>query len=250
MKKKLLIPILLMIPIFSLFLFSLLKIINWNIDNKATNLMMHEIEENREKKDFTNSKNEIESTDNNSIIDFEKLKKMNDEVVGWIEIPNTRIDYPIVRHSDNSFYLTHSFNKKKNQAGWIFLDYRSDMSKNEKNTIIYGHNRLDESMFGTLKNLTKEDYLKNNEHYIYVETPDANYKYEIFSIYRIDTTDDYIKTNFSDEELSSWLNVLKNRSIYNFNVAISKEDNILTLSTCSNKNKKLVVHAKLLLNKN
>ena len=85
--------------------------------------------------------------------DFDKLKKMNSDIVGYIEVDNTNISYPVVKSSDNSYYLNHSYTKEKNNIGSIFLDYRNDLDNLSKNNIIYGHGRLDNTMFGSLNNL-------------------------------------------------------------------------------------------------
>ena len=86
-------------------------------------------------------------------LDFNKLFSVNNETVGWISVPNTSINYPVAKTNDNSFYLNHSFDKSKNTAGWIFADYRNSFNGQDKNIIVYGHNRMDSSMFATLKNL-------------------------------------------------------------------------------------------------
>lgn len=85
------------------------------------------------------------------------------------------IDYPVVQASDNSFYLTRSFDKSKNSAGWIFADYRNKLDGTDKNIILYGHNRLDNSMFATLNNTQKESWYNNPENkYITYTTPNRN----------------------------------------------------------------------------
>lgn len=83
-------------------------------------------------------------------VNFNDLKKTNPDIVGWIKVNGTNINYPFVQSKDNKYYLTHSFNKSYNSAGWVFLDYRNN-NTNNKNTIIYAHGRTDKTMFGTLK---------------------------------------------------------------------------------------------------
>ena len=95
--------------------------------------------------------------------DFLKLKKINSEIVGVIKIKNTNINYPIVQSSDNTYYLDHSYTKDKSSAGAIFLDYRNDLENLSKNNIIYGHHRLDNTMFGSLSNLFEEEWLNNKD---------------------------------------------------------------------------------------
>lgn len=86
-------------------------------------------------------------------VDFSELKEMNSSIAGWIKLGGTNINYPFVQGNDNSYYLTHSFNKSGNQAGWIFLDYRNNKDEYDKNTIIYGHALQTGSMFGSLKDV-------------------------------------------------------------------------------------------------
>ena len=85
---------------------------------------------------------------------------MNSDVVGWIQVAGTNINYPIVQSNDNDFYLNHSFDKSINGAGWVFMDYRNNPSSFDKNTIIYAHSRVDGSMFHTLRNVVKESWFK------------------------------------------------------------------------------------------
>ena len=95
-------------------------------------------------------------------LNFEKLFAVNNRTVGWIRVPNTTIDYPVAQASDNSFYLNHSFDKSWNSAGWIFADYRNKFDGTDKNIILYGHNRMDSSMFATLKNTQNPDWYNNS----------------------------------------------------------------------------------------
>lgn len=133
-----------------------------------------------------------------------------------------------------------------NSAGWLFLDYRNNINNN-KNTIIYAYGRTDKTMFGSLKTVLTNNWLSNtNNHIIKISTEKENTLWQIFSVYRIPTTSDYLQTDFNNEnEYLDFLNMIKNRSFYNFITEINSEDKILTLSTCHNKDK-IVVHAKLI----
>ena len=218
-----------------IFLYSLYKIYNWNIDNINTNKVADEIKNIATE---NNNNNLTETTKKN----FNKLLEENDEVVGWIKVSGTDIDYPYVKHKDNSYYLNHSFNKSTNDAGWIFLDYQNNTNFEDNNTIIYAHNRIDGSMFGSLRNTLKKDWYNNpNNHIITIETLSNTFTFQIFSIYIIETTDDYLDINMQEG-----YDLFINRSIYNFNIQVTNEDKILTLSTCYNNQKKLVLHAKLI----
>lgn len=181
-------------------------------------------------------------------VDFSDLLKINDEVKGWIQVNGTNINYPFVQSEDNSYYLTHSFDKSYNRAGWVFLDYRNNMNNLNKNTILYAHGRVDTTMFGSLKNIIKSDWYSNSNNYIIkLSTEKENTLWQIFSVYHIKTTNDYIQTSFDNDDIYlQFLKLLQNRSIYNFNVELNSNDKILTLSTCYNSVEKVVLHAKLI----
>lgn len=182
-------------------------------------------------------------------VDFDNLKSINNNVKGWIQVNGTNINYPFVQTNNNDYYLTHSFDKSYNSAGWVFLDYRNDLSNfNDKNTIIYAHGRLDNTMFGSLKNILSSGWINNTNNYVVkLSTEYENTLWQVFSVYHIPTTSDYIKTNFKDNaEFEEFANMLLNRSTHKFNTSISTNDRILTLSTCYNKSEKVVLHAKLI----
>lgn len=180
-------------------------------------------------------------------VNFNDLKKTNPDIVGWIKVNGTNINYPFVQSKDNKYYLTHSFNKSYNSAGWVFLDYRNN-NTNNKNTIIYAHGRTDKTMFGTLKKVLNNRWLNNTNNYVIkISTETENSLWQIFSIYHIPTTSDYLQTDFyNDTEYQNFLDMIKNRSNHRFNTNVGSNDNILTLSTCYNDNDKMVVHAKLI----
>jgi len=174
---------------------------------------------------------------------------INPDVVGWLKVNNTNVDYPVVQSLDNDFYLQHNLYKDKDKNGWIYMDYRNSNENLDRNTIIFGHNMYYSGvMFGTLANATKKSWYENPENQIisYDSLYESN-KYQIFSIYIIPKTSDYLKTYFAnDDEFIEFSNMLKNRSIHNFNIDIQPDDKIITLSTCSNHTNRLVIHAKLL----
>ena len=220
---------------------------NWNQDNKKSeNIMKNILKDNSEISNDIVSKEEVEH------INFNKLIETNSDTIGWIQVFGTKINYPVVQTNDNQFYLTHTFDKSYNKTGWIFADYNNKNLKNnelDKNTIIYGHNRENDSMFGTLSNvLTKEWREDINNTNINFSTINKEMKWQVFSTYTIESEDNYIRTKFfSDEEYIKFINNIKKRSIYDFNVEVSKDDNILTLSTCTNiGDGRIVLHAKLI----
>ena len=180
---------------------------------------------------------------------FNELKEINNDTIGYLKVNNTNIDYPVVQAKDNDFYLKNDYYKNSNRHGWIFMDYRNDKDNLNKNTIIYGHNLANQKMFGTLRYaLNKSWYSKTNNQIITFNTPYKNMNWQIFSIYKVPVTTDYLKTNFSnDNDYLDFIKMIKERSIYDFKVELNKDDFILTLSTCSNgHDQRLVVHAKLI----
>ena len=226
-KKKILLIILTIISIFSF-----AKIIIYYINsyqNKKTNQELIE--------------KSIKKIDNKHKINYSKIN--NEDVVGWIIMNQNKINYPILKSNDNNFYLTRDYNKKHNQSGSIFMDYRNNDFK-DKNTVIYGHSMLDGTMFGSLREMFKKGYFdtKNNN---YIKIYDLNSKeitYQIFSYYIIDTENYYITTTFTTEEqYKIFIDRITKRSYKNFNIKIDTTDQILTLSTCSSNNKRKVLHA-------
>ena len=180
-------------------------------------------------------------------VNFDELKKINDDTVAYIKVNNTNIDYIVVKGSDNSYYLDHNFNKNKNVSGWIFADYRNKFDGNDKNIIVYGHNTWDGSMFGSLRKVFDNDWHSDKENYIIkFITEEEIADYQVFSTYVIDKEDYYITTDFnSDSEFETFIKTLKFRSFYQYDVDTNKEDKILTLSTCSGDGKqRIVLHAK------
>lgn len=229
-------------------IYSGIKIYKWYKDKTSNKEIVEQIKETVAVEDENKDKNEDKNEDKEEYtIDFNKLKEQNKETVAWIKVNNTNIEYPVVKANNNNFYLNHSFDKSENLAGWIFADYRNKFDNTDKNIIIYGHNMRDGSMFGSLKNILNSDWYENEENTnITLYTENEKCIYKVFSIYKIESEDYYIKTEFSnDNEFEQFVNTIKNRSIKKFDIDVSKEDNILTLSTCANNNRyRIVLHAK------
>ena len=192
----------------------------------------------------------INKIDTNFInVNLNYYLQKNSETIGWLQINGTKIDYPVVQHSNNDFYLEHDFYKRKTKNGWIFGDYRNNFEKFDNNTIIYGHNLINKTMFGTLPKLLNKNWFSNkNNHYIKLSTKNTNTIWQIFSVYKITPTTDYLQTRFnSSTAYQEFLNTLKSRSEYNFNLDVNYTDKIITLSTCDNTGtKRIAIHAKLI----
>ena len=181
-------------------------------------------------------------------VSLKTLRENNDQVVSWLAVDGTSINYPIVKSDDNEFYLNHDFNKDLKSSGWTFMDYRNSDDLSDDNTVFYGHNLANKTAFGSLTNVFKKNWIKKSNHYIVVLNDDGKHIYEIFSTYEIEPEAYYIQTNFSNkEDLDIFFNALKARSTYDFKVDVGKTDRIITLSTCTDDNaKRRVVHAKLI----
>lgn len=241
---------------------SLFNIFLWNKDNKANENNLKDIEENTEikiVKDNDNTEFINKPLDENDDywyystfdlidVDLKKLKEKNNDTIGWLNVNNTNINYPFVKSSDNDYYLHHSFDKSYNNAGWVFLDYRNNKNLTDKNNIIYGHHRVNNTMFTSLLNTLNESWYTNKDnHIIRVSLENENSLWQIISVYKIPVESYYITTKFNnDNEFITFLDTISKRSIYNFNYNVNKEDIILTLSTCYDDNTRVVVHAKLI----
>lgn len=263
------VKILLFSVLFSVFviglIISLLQIFFWSNDNNNILKLSEDISKNTEVKMIDNDKNteviedkSLKNDKDNSYwqfikmplidVDIDKLINQNKDTVGWINVNNTNINYPFVQTKDNKYYLKHAFDRSWNEAGWVFLDYRNNKDFSSRNNIIYGHSRLDKTMFGSLRNVLNNDWYNNkSNHVIRLSTQSENTMWQVFSVYKILEESYYITTDFSDDtEYSKFLKTIKNRSVHDFGVGVSSDDKILTLSTCSSNNKRIVVHAKLI----
>ena len=182
-------------------------------------------------------------------VNFSSLLEKNNDTVGWIKVEGTKVNYPIVQTTDNEYYLTHDYQKNSNSGGWIFGDYRNNFENFKKNTIIYGHNMNNKTMFGSIPDSVLSNSWQNNtnNHIIKMSTLTTNTVWKIFSVYTIEPETFYLKTVFSTSKYQEFIDTIKNRSVYNFDTEITTNDKILTLSTCDNLGtKRVVVHAKLI----
>ena len=227
-------------------IYSLINIINWKKDVDDNDKIQEKIEDNITIIEPIEEEQEVKYE-----IDFKSLKETNKDTIAYVKVNNTNIDYVVVKGNDNSYYLKHNFNKEYNIAGWIFADYHNKFDETDKNIVIFGHNTKDGSMFGTLKNVLDKSWQENKDNLeITLVTEKGQYKYQVFSTYSITPEDYYINTIFnSDDEYSKFINKIKSRSNYDYNIEVDSNDNVLTLSSCIGDGKKRVVlHAKLIDN--
>ena len=183
-------------------------------------------------------------------VDFSELKRRNPDTVGWINVRSTNINYPIVQAGDNDYYLKHAYDRSYNGAGWIFADYQNNMKRFDKNTVIYGHSRLDYTMFGSLKNVLQESWYANKDnHVVFLSTPQSNTMWQVFSAYKIEPESYYLTTSFSGETAyANFLEKVRGRSVHDFRAEVGVRDKILTISTCANnrEDERIVLHARLI----
>ena len=242
--------------------FSGFQIWQWNLDNKHTKEQEKEIEEVVKVEEVPASDSDTlvnQPQDKNNDywnyiklplinVNFDELLTKNSDTVAFLKVNGTNINYPVVQSNDNSYYLTHSYNKSKNDAGWVFLDYRNDINNLSQNTIIYAHGRWDSTMFGSLKNVFKNDWYNQTDNYVvHLSTPTYNSLWQVFSVYSIPTETYYLTSNFgTTESFQNFLNTIEGRSKWDFHAEVNTNDKILTLSTCYNDKEKVVLHAKLI----
>ncbi len=230
------------------------------LDDKATSIKeeVDEVKDVKEEKTKLKDENKAEKVLGNysfsrygsmklSEVNFNDLRRTNSNTVVWLAVDGTNINYPIVRGSDNDYYLFHSFNRSYNKNGWVFMDYRNQ-PMNDYNTIFYGHNLLNGTSLGTLGKIFTKNWYNNSNHKIIVMTDESKYIYEVFSCYYSAPVVDYLQVSFSGEnEFNGFIKNLKKKSRTKFNVDVNGNDKIITLSTCTDDNKgRKVVHAKLI----
>ena len=220
----------------------------WYIHNKQNEKIMEEISRTISVvEDGQNIESEVKKEERDYEVDFNTLKKVNSDTIAFLKVNGTQIEYPIVKTTNNEYYLNHSFDKKYNAAGWIFADYENKFNGSDKNIVIYGHNRKNGTMFSTLKNVLNKNWYENEENLkIQLITEDDYFVYEVFSVYKIKKEEYYLQTNFkNDETYLRFIETLKKRSIKNFVIDVNEQDQILTLSTCANDNDyRIVLHAR------
>lgn len=169
----------------------------------------------------------------NPDIDWEALEKMNSDIAAWLYIDGTAIQYPITVGQDNEYYLTHTFDKKKNSCGSIFMDRNNQADFTSYNTILYGHNMKNGKMFGSLRFYRDQDYWKDHPD-IFIITRDHIRKYKIFAAYETTDSSEVYQLEFSSQEdEKDYIEMCKKNSLYDTGVKTEKGEAMLTLSTCT-----------------
>lgn len=231
----------------SIFLFAAYNLFTIFMDYYENRKVLNELQ-----KTFYTASDEGGSDGNTTTVrrGFDQLLKQNKDVVGWITIDGTKVDYPILQAKDNKKYLTKNYYLNESRAGSIFLDYRNDITLLERqNIVIYGHRMKDGTMFQQLTKFLDKDFFDKHRFFQF-DTLYDHYEAEVFSVYQTLTDFDYIQTHFStDTEYEQFLSDLQEKSIFERNVELGPNDTIITLSTCDyalDRDKgRLVVQAKL-----
>lgn len=163
------------------------------------------------------------------------LRKQNGDVIGWITIDNTNIDYPITHCGDNEYYINHSFDGNYSISGTIFADYRDEPNFDDNyNTVLYGHNLMSGKMFSQLDKFFTKSFFNNNR-YIYIYNDNGMYVYETFCVTKISISVNYTRVYFANpDNFVEFAYAMKNRSVFKTDTGFNGSDKILTLSTCTN----------------
>lgn len=165
-------------------------------------------------------------------IDFDALKAVNEDVVAWLELEGTIIDYPVVQGTDNTYYLKHLLDGSYHYFGTLFVDYQNSAGFTDANTVIYGHQIKAGDMFHILKYYRDQDYY--DEHpYFMLYTPEVTYRLDLFAGCLIDGDDGVPLTFSSDEEFLAYFNAKIAASTFTSDVTITADDRVVTLYTCA-----------------
>ena len=166
------------------------------------------------------------------VVDFDALLETNEDVIGWIYIEGTKINYPIVQTVNNSYYVERMVNGQRNAAGSIFMDYRNESNFTDRNSILYGHNMKNGSMFADVTDYKSQKFYDKHPVALLL-TPEGNFVVRLFSAYTTKDTGDAWDMTFSDEKFEKWLDKRIRSSYIETPVVPGLDDRILTLSTCT-----------------
>lgn len=171
--------------------------------------------------------NKEDETTEEITVDFDALHALNDDVVAWIYCPDTKINYPVLQASNNDYYLYRLLDGTVNDNGSIFMDYRNDSKFLDGNTMIYGHHMQSGAMFADLMNYKKQSYYEEHP-YLYILTPDRDYRLDLFAAAVVESTSDIYTTTPDDAIIQECIN----KSTFTSNIAFPTR-NVVTLSTCT-----------------
>lgn len=166
-------------------------------------------------------------------VDQDSLLAVNPDYAGYIYIPNTDINYPIVQGLDNYYYLNHTFEKQYNYAGAIFMDYRLNKDFNNYQTLIYGHKVNHGTMFTDLNKFEDETFFNANPSF-YINIDGVSHEVEISSFSLVPSDNSIYNLSLSDEnQLLSYYNDVRSNAMYTNDVSLNSGDRLISLSTCA-----------------
>lgn len=163
---------------------------------------------------------------------YKELITRNSDYIGWIQLEDTNVNYPIVKSQDNDYYLKRNFDQAYDEKGTIYMDYRNFGLGFDQHTIIYGHNMKDGSMFGDLKLFKDESYALSNR-YIQIEDLYKTRTYLVIASYYDIADSSIIQTYFSDDTYEKYLEVILDKSQIDYGYELNTSDQLLTLVTCT-----------------
>ena len=182
---------------------------------------------------------EITPVKTERMLQLEELQNINTDIIGWLEIEGTNINYPVLQTTDNDFYLTHNYKKEYSASGSLFLDKDFDMVNGSSNYLIYGHRNGQGLMFETLLKYTNKNFYENHKTIKFTTRVYYQNEKNVFRYY-------YFINAETEEEYNDYVNNAKKASIYDTGITAEYEDQLLTLSTCeySQEDGRFVVVAK------
>ena len=210
------------------------------IDSYVSQKAASEIQELYHHQQDSENNNDSEKAEEDS--KFSELSKINSEICGWITVPGTRIDYPVLQGNKNEthFYLDHNYKREKSKYGSIFLDPICQLSENPKNCVIYGHHMADGQMFADLMKFSSLDFYKQNPLISFETIKDRNAKWKIFSVFKTNTLASqgkifyYVVSDFADNNsFLDYVSQIRKRSLLDIPVDVNENEKLITLSTCS-----------------
>ena len=166
------------------------------------------------------------------IVDFESLISINKDCIGWIYVPDTNINYPVVQTTNNEYYLKRLFDRKYGISGTVFLDSGNTSEMTDRHSILYGHHMKNGTMFANAEDYKDQSYADAHPYGYYI-TPDAVYEIKFFAGYLTDPYNDSWDLDFTGSEFADWISRAKQRSHFYTDITPGNEDRIITLSTCS-----------------
>jgi len=166
-------------------------------------------------------------------VDFDALKEIYPRIVGWIKLEGTPIDYPIMQHTNNDYYLVHLPDGTPHRNGSIFLDYRNESDLSDKSILIFGHETRAGDMFGALKHYRDQEFFEAN-HVMQIYTPEKDYTLALFAAHVAHSVRDHPPLEFeTDEEFLDYIEHLKSVSVFTSDIEVTTEDRIVSLVTCT-----------------